>query len=111
MPQYRQNVCFYVPLGVFLRHYAWRKNVSGIVQGPLPLFWGVSKSACFDHQHFKSADEIAWLTQQFLLSWCAPRESGVGPILPTLAVREVDSYPVYTGRDARAGLECLLADP
>jgi peptide/nickel transport system substrate-binding protein len=36
----------YAPLGVFLRHWAWRKNVSGIVQAPvLPLFWGVSKSA------------------------------------------------------------------
>jgi peptide/nickel transport system substrate-binding protein len=35
----------YAPLGVMLRHYAWRRNVSGIVQAPLPLFWGVSKSA------------------------------------------------------------------
>jgi len=35
----------YAPLGVYLRHYAWRKNVSGIVQAPLPLFWGVSKAA------------------------------------------------------------------
>jgi IrrE N-terminal-like domain len=26
-------------------HHAWRKNVSGIVQAPLPLFWGVSKTA------------------------------------------------------------------
>jgi peptide/nickel transport system substrate-binding protein len=35
----------YLPLGWYLRHFAWRKNVSGIVQGPLPFFWGVSKSA------------------------------------------------------------------
>jgi peptide/nickel transport system substrate-binding protein len=35
----------YAPLGVFLRPHAWRKTVSGIVQAPLPLFWGVSKSA------------------------------------------------------------------
>jgi peptide/nickel transport system substrate-binding protein len=35
----------YAPLGVLMRHYAWRKSVSGIVQAPLPLFWGVSKSA------------------------------------------------------------------
>jgi peptide/nickel transport system substrate-binding protein len=35
----------YAPLGVMLRHYAWRRNVSGIVQAPLPLFWGVSKTA------------------------------------------------------------------
>jgi len=34
----------YAPLGVLLLHSAWRKNVSGIVQAPLPLFWGVSKS-------------------------------------------------------------------
>jgi peptide/nickel transport system substrate-binding protein len=35
----------YVPLGFWLSHQAWRKNVSGIVQGPLPFFWGVSKAA------------------------------------------------------------------
>jgi peptide/nickel transport system substrate-binding protein len=35
----------YAPLGVLMRHYAWRKSVSGIVQAPLPLFWGVSKTA------------------------------------------------------------------
>jgi peptide/nickel transport system substrate-binding protein len=34
----------YAPLGWFLRHYAWRKNVSSIAQGPLPFFWGVSKT-------------------------------------------------------------------
>ncbi len=35
----------YVPLGWYLRHFAWRKNVAGIAQGPLPFFWGVSKTA------------------------------------------------------------------
>jgi peptide/nickel transport system substrate-binding protein len=35
----------YAPLGVYMRHYAWRKNVSGIAQGPFPFFWDVSKSA------------------------------------------------------------------
>ena len=35
----------YAPFGVFLRHHAWRKTVSGIVQAPRPLFWGVSKTA------------------------------------------------------------------
>jgi peptide/nickel transport system substrate-binding protein len=35
----------YAPLGFYLRHQAWRKNVTGIAQGPLPFFWGVSKSA------------------------------------------------------------------
>jgi peptide/nickel transport system substrate-binding protein len=33
------------PLGVLMLHHAWRKSVSGIVQAPLPLFWGVSKTA------------------------------------------------------------------
>ena len=35
----------YAPLGWNLSHYAWRKNVTGIVPGPLPFFWGVSKTA------------------------------------------------------------------
>jgi peptide/nickel transport system substrate-binding protein len=35
----------YAPLGVMLQHHAWRKNVSGIVQAPLSVFWGVSKTA------------------------------------------------------------------
>jgi peptide/nickel transport system substrate-binding protein len=34
----------YAPLGVFLMHQAWRKNVTGIVPGPMPFFWGVSKT-------------------------------------------------------------------
>jgi peptide/nickel transport system substrate-binding protein len=34
----------YAPLGLYLQHQAWRKNVTGIVQGPLPFFWGVSKT-------------------------------------------------------------------
>jgi peptide/nickel transport system substrate-binding protein len=34
----------YAPLGFFLLHQAWRKNVTGIVPGPLPFFWGVSKT-------------------------------------------------------------------
>ncbi|WP_204311082.1 hypothetical protein, partial [Stenotrophomonas maltophilia] len=34
----------YVPPGFFLGYTAWRSNVSGIVKGPLPFFWGVSKS-------------------------------------------------------------------
>jgi peptide/nickel transport system substrate-binding protein len=28
----------FAPLGVFLQYQAWRKNVTGIVQGPLPFF-------------------------------------------------------------------------
>jgi peptide/nickel transport system substrate-binding protein len=34
----------YAPLGVYLQEQAWRKNVTGIAQGPLPFFWGVSKN-------------------------------------------------------------------
>lgn len=35
----------YAPTGFFLQYQAWRKNVAGIAQGPLPFFWGVSKTA------------------------------------------------------------------
>jgi peptide/nickel transport system substrate-binding protein len=34
----------HAPLGFWLSHQAWRKNVSGVLQGPLPFFWGVSKT-------------------------------------------------------------------
>jgi peptide/nickel transport system substrate-binding protein len=34
----------YAPTGFFLQYQAWRANVSGITKGPLPFFWGVSKS-------------------------------------------------------------------
>jgi peptide/nickel transport system substrate-binding protein len=34
----------YAPVGFFLQHQAWRKNVTGIVKGPLPFFWGVSRT-------------------------------------------------------------------
>jgi peptide/nickel transport system substrate-binding protein len=35
----------YAPTGFFLGYQAWRKNVSGIVKGPIPFPWGVSKTA------------------------------------------------------------------
>jgi peptide/nickel transport system substrate-binding protein len=35
----------YLPLGSYLRYQAWRKNVSGVGQGPMPFFWGVNKTA------------------------------------------------------------------
>jgi peptide/nickel transport system substrate-binding protein len=35
----------YAPTGFFLGYQAWRKNVSGVVKGPLPFFWGVGKTA------------------------------------------------------------------
>jgi peptide/nickel transport system substrate-binding protein len=34
----------YAPTGFFLVYQAWRKNVSGIVKGPLPFFWDVAKT-------------------------------------------------------------------
>jgi peptide/nickel transport system substrate-binding protein len=34
----------YAPTGFFLGYQAWRSNVKGIVKGPLPFFWGVSKA-------------------------------------------------------------------
>jgi peptide/nickel transport system substrate-binding protein len=35
----------YAPLGQFLEYQAWHKNVRGVPQGPLPFFWGVTKTA------------------------------------------------------------------
>jgi hypothetical protein len=32
------------PTGFFLMYQAWRRNVAGIVQGPVPFFWGVTKA-------------------------------------------------------------------
>jgi peptide/nickel transport system substrate-binding protein len=34
----------YIPTGFFLGYQAWRSNVSGVVKGPLPFFWDVSKA-------------------------------------------------------------------
>lgn len=35
----------FAPTGFFLTYTAWRKNISGVTKGPLPFFWGVTKSA------------------------------------------------------------------
>ena len=32
------------PTGFFLRYQAWRKNITGVVQSPIPIFWGVTKT-------------------------------------------------------------------
>jgi peptide/nickel transport system substrate-binding protein len=42
--QGRTQDVIYAPTGFFLAYQAWRKNVGGIVKGPLPFFWGVSKA-------------------------------------------------------------------
>ena len=34
----------YGPLGFFLQYTGWRRNVSGIVKSPFPIFWGVQKT-------------------------------------------------------------------
>jgi peptide/nickel transport system substrate-binding protein len=34
----------YVPTGFYKTYQAWRRSVSGVVGGPLPFFWGVSKA-------------------------------------------------------------------
>ncbi len=34
----------YPPTGFFLMYQAWRKNISGIVKAPFPVFWGVQKT-------------------------------------------------------------------
>jgi peptide/nickel transport system substrate-binding protein len=39
-----ENVVF-APTGWYTLYQAWRSNISGIVKGPLPFFWGVTKTA------------------------------------------------------------------
>ena len=34
----------YLPTGFFLTYQAWRSNISGIVGGPTPSFFGVKKA-------------------------------------------------------------------
>ena len=34
----------YAPTGFFLQYQGWRKNVSGVVKAPFPVFWGVQKT-------------------------------------------------------------------
>jgi peptide/nickel transport system substrate-binding protein len=35
----------FAPLGVCVRHFAFRRSLSGVGQGPIPFPWGVSKAA------------------------------------------------------------------
>jgi peptide/nickel transport system substrate-binding protein len=35
----------YAPLGQYQQMHAWRTNLAGVTRAPLPLFWGVSKTA------------------------------------------------------------------
>ena len=34
----------FVPTGFFKGYQAWRKNVTGVVKAPFPVFWDVTKS-------------------------------------------------------------------
>ena len=34
----------YAPTGFFLQYQSWRKNVSGVVKAPFPVFWDVTKT-------------------------------------------------------------------
>src|SRR5262245_36435127 len=34
----------YIPTGFYYGYQAWRSNVSGVVGGPIPFFWGVAKA-------------------------------------------------------------------
>jgi peptide/nickel transport system substrate-binding protein len=34
----------YVPTGFFKSYQAWRKNISGVVKAPFPVFWDVTKT-------------------------------------------------------------------
>jgi peptide/nickel transport system substrate-binding protein len=34
----------FIPTGFYLAYQAWRSNVSGVVKGPIPFFWGVTKA-------------------------------------------------------------------
>jgi peptide/nickel transport system substrate-binding protein len=34
----------YIPTGFYYSYHAWRSNLSGITSGPLPWFWGVTKT-------------------------------------------------------------------
>ncbi|MEA2911318.1 MAG: peptide/nickel transport system substrate-binding protein, partial [Bradyrhizobium sp.] len=33
-----------IPTGFFLGYQAWRRNVTGVVKAPFPVFWGTEKS-------------------------------------------------------------------
>jgi peptide/nickel transport system substrate-binding protein len=35
----------FAPTGFFLTYTAWRRNITGVTKGPLPFFWGVTKTA------------------------------------------------------------------
>ncbi len=34
----------YIPTGFYYAYQAWRSNLEGVANGPLPWFWGVKKA-------------------------------------------------------------------
>ncbi len=40
---YAYDQVIYIPLGQFARQTAWRKDLTGIVDSPIPLFWNLDK--------------------------------------------------------------------
>jgi peptide/nickel transport system substrate-binding protein len=34
----------YIPTGFFKGYQAWRKNLTGVVKAPFPVFWDVKKA-------------------------------------------------------------------
>ena len=34
----------FIPTGFYFGYQAWRSNLEGIANGPLPWFWGVKKA-------------------------------------------------------------------
>ncbi len=43
MQAYAYDQVIYIPLGQFSRQSAWRKNLSAVVDSPIPIFWNMSK--------------------------------------------------------------------
>lgn len=43
MQAYAYNQVIYIPLGQFSRQSSWRKDLTGVVDSPIPIFWNMSK--------------------------------------------------------------------
>jgi peptide/nickel transport system substrate-binding protein len=43
MQTYAYDQVIYIPLGQFFRQSAWRKELKGIVDSPVPIFWNMGK--------------------------------------------------------------------
>lgn len=43
MQAYAYDQVIYIPLGQFSRQTAWRKDLEGVVDSPIPIFWNMTK--------------------------------------------------------------------